>query len=147
MNSSSTAMRTLRNINEARVKFREADCSFKLKKVRSQKINPSVEQFYQMGDPILFRDQKKREWKQGTALVRFGKTLYVKYGNFLRRVPIDLVIPDSVGAEKMEESFVEPLDREEVRFLNQEIPIEALTEDLETAKMIEGLKCVFLQQF
>ena len=60
MDSSSKAMRSLKMIDEARVKFREADCSEKLKRVRSQKINPSVEKFYQMGDPILFRDQKKR---------------------------------------------------------------------------------------
>ena len=89
---------------------------------------------------MLFRDQKKREWKQGTALVRYGKTLYLKYGNFLRRVPIDLVIPDSRGAEKVEESFVEPLDQEELRFLSQETPIDAMVKDIETATENESLK-------
>ena len=59
-----------------------------------------------MGDPVLFRDTKKKEWKHGTALVRFGKTLYLKFGNWLRKVPIDTVLPDPIGAEKVEESLV-----------------------------------------
>ena len=61
-----------------------------------------------MGDPVLFRDAKKKEWKKGTALVRFGKTLYLKFGNWFRRVQVDTVIPDVDEAEKMEEGFVEP---------------------------------------
>ena len=56
-------MKALRNIDEARAKFGEYDCNERLKKVRSQRINPSVEKFYEMGDPVLFHDDKKKEWK------------------------------------------------------------------------------------
>ena len=98
LDSSNKALRTLKDIDDIRVKFREADCSRKLRKIHSERINPSVEQFYQMGDPVLFRDPKKNEWKPGVALIRFGKTLYLKYGNWLRRVPVDMLIPDSLNS-------------------------------------------------
>ena len=41
--SSSKIMKALKNIDAVRVKYREHDCDVKLKKVRSQKINPCVE--------------------------------------------------------------------------------------------------------
>ena len=74
---------------------------------------------YNMGDPVTFRDAKRKEWKHGTALVKFGKTLYLKFGNWLRRVPIDTVMPDVKGAEMMEDGFIEPTEsnEEEERFL------------------------------
>ena len=83
LDSSSKIMKALKNIDDVRVKYRTHDCDEKLKKVRTQKINPFVEKNYNMGDPVLFRDTKKKEWKHGTALVRFGKTLYLKFGNWL----------------------------------------------------------------
>ena len=141
MDNSSRALRALQNIDEARVKYRKYDCDEKLKKVRSQRINPSVEKFYNMGDPVLFRDDKKKKWIQGTALIRFGKTLYLKYGNFLRRVPIDTVIPDVVGAEREEDGFVEPLDvEEEERFEAEETSVEEVSKDLETANEVALLR-------
>ena len=116
------------------MKYRTYECDEKLKKTRSQKINPCVEKSYNMGDPVIFRDTKKKEWKHGTALVRFGKTLYLKLGNWLRRVPIDTVMPDPIGAEKIEESFIEPNElKEEERFAEEEVPIVELTKDLESA--------------
>ena len=136
-------MKALKHIDDARVKYREYDCNEKLKKVKSQKINPSVEISYSMGDPVLFRDTKRKEWKQGTALVQFGKTLYLKFGNWLRRVPIDTVIPDSDMAEKMEDSFVEATSAEpddEDRFLAEDLPVEELTKDLETAQLNAALQ-------
>ena len=78
-------MKALKNIDETRVKFREIDSNERLKKVRGQRINPNVERSYKIGDPVFFFDDKKKEWKKGTALVRLGKTLYLKFGNFLRR--------------------------------------------------------------
>ena len=143
LDSSSRAMRALKNIDIARVKFREYDCNEKLKKVRSQRINPSVERNYRMGDPVLFRDAKRKEWKHGTALVRFGKTLYLKFGNWLRRVPIDTVIPDADGVQKVEESYIEPSEDkndEEERFKEEEMPIEELAKDLGTAEENISLK-------
>ena len=126
-------MKALKTLDEVRVAYRKHDCDVKLKKVRSQKINPSVERSYNMGDPVIFRDSKKKEWKHGTALVKFGKTLYLKFGNWLRRVPIDTVMPDPMGAEKVEESFIEPADEEEERFKEEEVPVIDLEKDLEVA--------------
>ena len=47
-------MKALKNIDEARVKFRKFDCEERLKKVRRQRINPAVERNYNMGDPVFF---------------------------------------------------------------------------------------------
>ena len=133
LDSSSKIMRALKNIDKVRVDCRKKDCDDKLKKARGQKINPCVERNYSMGDPVMFRDTKKKEWKHGTALVRFGKSLYLKFGNWLRRVPINTVMPDPMGAEKVEESFVEPSDEDEDRFKEDEVPVVELEKDLELA--------------
>ena len=143
LDNSSKAMKALREINETRVMFRELDCSERLRKVKGQRINPAVERFYSMGDPVLFRDAKKKKWVPGTALVRFGKTLYLKHGNWLRRVPVDMVIPDTLSFEKRAEaqfegdSFVE----EKVdNFEEDETSVAELSRDLESAHEIRNLK-------
>ena len=48
LDSSNKALRALKDIDDVRVKFRGADCSKKLRKIQSERINHSVEQFYQM---------------------------------------------------------------------------------------------------
>ena len=130
-------MRALKNIDEVRVKYRQHDCDERLKEVRSQRVNPNVERNYTMGDPVIFRDSKRKEWKHGTALVRFGKTLYLKFGNGLRRVPIDTVFPDPIGAEKADQTFAEPADEDEERFEEEEVPVVELEKDLEKNGLIE----------
>ena len=149
--SSSKTLRTLRNIDDIRVKYRQYDCDEKLKKLRSQKINPAVEREYKLGDPVLFRDTKKKEWKQGIALVRFGKTLYLKFGNFLRRVPIDTVIPDSDRANKDEEAWIDSVETEDdegLQFTDQDENVDELVKDLEIERENQLLKdqVVELQQ-
>ena len=140
LDSSSKAMRTLKNIDSIRVKYREFDCDEKLKKIRSQKINPAMERNYQMGDPVLFRDTKKKEWKQGTALIMFGKTLYLKFGNWLRRVPIDTVLPDNDMAEKCENDALEPDDETEEECRMEDVLVSELIKDLEVAQENSDLK-------
>ena len=92
----------------------------------------------------FFRDDKKKQWKQGTALIRLGKTLYLKYGNWLRRVPIDTVIPDSNEEENIEGGFIEPAEPvkedEEERFEEEDVPVTELAKDLETAEENQQLK-------
>ena len=97
---------------------------------------------FSMGDPVLFRDDKRKEWKRGTALVKYGKTLYLKYGNFLRRVPVDTVIHDIIGEEAKEEQFIEPLEEQENadRFLREETPVVEMEKDLEAAQENIDLK-------
>ena len=122
LKSSNKYMKTLKNIDAARVKFREIDCNAQIKKVLSEKINPNVEKPYHMGDPVFFFDQKRKEWKKGTALVRLGKTLYLRFGNFLRRVPVDKVRPDYNGEVSAEEGYAE-VDEHEERFTAEETPV------------------------
>ena len=61
LNDSSKAMKALKNIDDARVKFRQFDCNEKLKKARSLKINPAVERHYDMGDPVFICDDKRKQ--------------------------------------------------------------------------------------
>ena len=98
-------IRTLKAMDSARTKMREIDCDSKLKKALSQRINPNVEKFYKLGDPVFFYDEKKKEWKKATALIRLGKTLYLRYGNFLRRVAIEKVRQDLHGEIRNEEDY------------------------------------------
>ena len=66
--------------------------------MRSEQVNLNVEKSYNLGHAIFFYDDKRKEWKKATALIRLGKTLYLRFVNFLRRVAIDI--------EKVEELFV-----------------------------------------
>ena len=141
LKSTSKYMRKLKLLDEARVKYREIECDEKLKKVMSERINPNVEKNYDIGDPIYFFDDKKKEWKRGTVLVSLGKTIYLKFGNFLRRVPIDKCRPDSSGKLKQEESYLEPADEEEKRFVEAETPIEEIGPELELAARNKLLEC------
>ena len=132
-------MKTLKNIDAARVRFREVECAAKLKKALSEKINPNVEKHYNMGDPVFFYDMKRKEWKKGTALVRLGKTLYLRFGNFLRRVPVEKVRPDHNGEVSVEEGYAEHDDEHEERFTEQEIPVQEMAKDLELAEVNKDL--------
>ena len=136
-------MKALKNIDMARVKFREIDCDTKLKKVMSEKINPNVEKHYTIGDPVFFHDVKKKEWKKGTILVRLGKTVYLRFGNFLRRVPVEKVRPDYNGEVNREEGYAEN-DGEEDRFAAEETPVREMAKDLELAEENNELRKQFL---
>ena len=131
LESSNKYMKTLKAIDNARVKVREIDSDAKLKKIRSERINPNVEKFYNLGDPVLFFDDKRKEWKKATALIRLGKTLYLRFGNFLRRVPIDKVRPDIHGEIDKEEGYAEPeINDDEERFRDEETPVIEMAGDL-----------------
>ena len=43
-------------------------------------------------------------------MVGFGKTIYLKYGNLLRSVPVERVLPDLNEEKNMEDSYLEPED-------------------------------------
>ena len=98
-----------------------------------QRINPNVEKSYDIGDHIYFYDDKKKAWKKGIALVRHGKTLYLKYGNFMRRVAIDKVRPDIEGDTKKADEYIEP-DEDEERFKAEETPVNEMIDELELAE-------------
>ena len=139
LKSSNKYFKTLKNIDDARVMFRQVDCDSKLKKVMGQKINPNVERAYKIGDPVLFYDMKKKEWRKGTALVRLGKTVYLRYGNYLRRVAVEKVRPDYHGEVKVEEGYLEK-DEDDERFAEEETPVVELAADLAMADENTELK-------
>ena len=100
-----------------------------------------MEQFYSIGDPVLFRDEVKKKWKQGTALIRFGKILYLRHGNWLRRVPIDKVIPDCISLERESDKQIEPDS-----LVNEKPDVLKLREELENVReqlnQLKSQKCL-----
>ena len=104
-----------------------------------EKINPNVEKPYTMGDPVFFYDKNRKEWKKGTALIRLGKILYLRFGNFLRRVPVDMVRPDYNGEVTVEEGYAEH-DEDEQRFTEEETPVKEMANDLQLAEEKRKLK-------
>ena len=140
LDSCNKYMKTLKTIDFCRVKYREVDCDTKIKKVMSQKLNPNVEKSYRMGEPVFFYEEKKKQWKKGTALLRFGKTVYLKYGNFLRRVPVDKVRHDEHGEQLLEEGYIDPDEgTEEKEQFRLEVTND-ITEDIELAEENTKLK-------
>ena len=141
VNNCNKYMKTLKNMDSARIKMREIDSSSKLKKVLSQRINPNVERFYRLGDPVFFYDDKKKHWKRGTALIRLGKTMYLRFGNFLRRVAIEMVRPDVHSEGERDDDGHEVEDENETaKFTEEETPVEEMAEDLEQAELIKDLE-------
>ena len=48
---------------------------------------------YQYGDSIWFKLDSAKKWKAGNVLAQDGKVLFIRYGNFLRRIPVEHVVP------------------------------------------------------
>ena len=108
--------------------------------MRSERIIPNVERFYNFGNPVFFFDEKKKQWKKATALIRLGKTLYLRFGNFLRRVAIEKVRPDINGEIMQEESYADyEKDTEDERFKEEETPVIDMAADLELADQNKDL--------
>ena len=53
------------------------------------------EKSYNFGDLIWFKLESSHKWRAGKVLGQDGKVLFVKYGNFIRRVPLDFVVSAS----------------------------------------------------
>ena len=66
-----------------------------------------------------------------------AKTFYLLFANWLRRVPIDTVMPGPIGAEKVEDKFVEPSDEDEDRFKEEEVSLVELEKDLEMSALMK----------
>ena len=98
------------------------------------RINPNVENSYEVGDLVYFFDDKRKHWKKGTVLAALGKTVYLKFGNFLRRVPLDKCRPDINGEEVKEETYLEPAEEDDEKRFNQlESQVEDMLPDLDLA--------------
>ena len=83
----------LRRLDNARIEARRIDCDHRMKTALKSKINTSCQRSYNFGDPIYFKLDSSHKWKTGIVLGMDGKVLFVRYGNFIRRVPVDRVVP------------------------------------------------------
>ena len=65
-------------------------------------------------------------------MIRLGKTIYLRFGNFLRRVPVEKVRPDLNGEIDLEESYVDTEDDvDNERFKEEETPVIDMSLDLD----------------
>ena len=112
----------------------------------SQKINPNVEKSYRMGEPIFFYDEKKKHWRRGTALIRYGKTVYIRFGNFLRRVPVEKVRHDMHGEFQIEEGYAEHDDEATEREEFKSEMSKEIKEDIGLAEENDKLKKELCEQ-
>ena len=86
-------LKILRRMDQARISARQVDCNHRLKMALKSRINPSCEKSYSFGERVHFKLDSSNQWKSGTVLGKDGKVLFIKYGNFMRRVTLDRVIP------------------------------------------------------
>lgn len=86
-------LKILKRMDEARVAARKIDCDRRIKVALKSKINSSLEKSYMFGDPIWFKLDSAHKWKSGTVLGKDGKVVFIRYGNFIRRVPLDRIVP------------------------------------------------------
>ena len=103
-------LKILRRIDNARIESRRVDCNQRMKVALKSKINTSCMRSYQFGDKIYFKLDSAHKWKSGLVLGMDGKVVFVRYGNFIRRVPIDRVVP----GESFEENAEEEIDPDDV---------------------------------
>lgn len=119
-------LKVLRRLDEARIQARNVDCNQRIKVAMKSQINSSCEKNYTYGNPIWFKMDTSQKWKSATVLGQDGKILFIKYGNFIRRVPVDRVIPADAyidsAHEEIEKEDVENRERlEDDEFRNVEI--------------------------
>ena len=138
-------------LNNARVEARRIDCDQRMKIALKSKINTSCEKNCTIGDPVFFKLDTDHKWKSGIVLGKDGKVLFVKYGNFMRRIPIDRVVPaeryQETSDDDAEETDVEHKERmEDDRFDNLEIIVQKENEidqlkksNAEQQKLLEEL--------
>ena len=61
----------------------------------------------------------------------FGKTLFLKFGNWLRIVPIDTVLPDNDMAEKCENYALQPdNNKTDLKCRMEDVPVSDLIKDM-----------------
>ena len=121
-------LKILRRIDEARKCSRQVDCDQRIKIALKSRINTSVERTYLYGDPIWFKLDKSNKWKSGTVLAQDGKVLFIRYGNFIRRIPLDRVVP----AEEVHEDD----DNDDAKEQDEENDARLLDDNFENVEMV-----------
>jgi transposase InsO family protein len=110
LEGSNEYLRILRRLDNARITARKIDCDHRMKIALKSKINKSCEKSYSYGDPVYFKLSSSHKWRSGMILGQDGKILFVRYGNFIRRVPLDNIIP----ADEYIEASETEVDEEDV---------------------------------
>ena len=92
-----------------------------------------------------FKTATSLKWKAGKVVAQDGKVLFIKYGNFLRRVPLDFIVP----AEQHADEDCDEVDPEDVKncerlldddFKDLEIIAQKNAEIKDLKKVIENLQ-------
>ena len=89
-------LKVLKRLDNARMYARQVDCDQRIKVALKSKIHAPLHRIYKFGDSIWFKLDSSHKWKSGNVLAQDGKVLFIRYGNFLRRIPVEHV----VGAEE-----------------------------------------------
>ena len=104
-------MKILRRLDQTRIDARKIDCDQRMKTALKSKINNACGKSYSFGEPVWFKLESSHRWKSGIAVGQDGKVVFIKYANFIRRVPLDLIIPaDEYNDEANGEIDKEDLD-------------------------------------
>ena len=111
LEGSNDYLKILKRLDTIRVTARKVDCDQRMKLAMKSKVNPSCENKYFFGDSVWFKLESSTKWKSGTVLGQDGKVLFIKYGNFIRRVPVDHVVP----ADKYYETSDVEIDRNDIK--------------------------------
>ena len=107
MDGNNEYLNILRRMDKVRIEARRIDCDQRLKTALKSKINPSNAHSYVLGDSVFFKTDSSNRWKSGTVLGQDGKVLFLRYGNFIRRVPLDHIIPANENHSDPEENIDE----------------------------------------
>ena len=111
LEGSNDYLKILKRLDTIRVTAHKVDCDQRMKLAMKSKVNPSCENKYFFGDSVWFKLESSTKWKSGTVLGQDGKVLFIKYGNFIRRVPVDHVVP----ADKYYETSDVEIDRNDIK--------------------------------
>ena len=115
MDGNNEYLKVLRRMDNVRVEARRIDCDQRLKTALKSKINTSCQRSYLFGDSVWFKTDSSKRWKSGTVLGQDGKLVFLRYGNFIRRVTLDRIIPadqcHNIEEDDIDHNDVENSDR------------------------------------
>ena len=120
MDGSNEYLKVLKRMDNVRIEARKIDCNQRLKTALKSKINPSLDQCYHFGQSVWFKLQSSHKWKAGTVLGQDGKVVFLRYGNFIRRVPLDHIVPATECHDADEKDEISPDDKENDKRLNDD---------------------------
>ena len=113
-----------------------------MKLALKSKINTACGHPYNFGEPVWFKLEKCHKWKSGIVVGQDGKVIFIKYAGFIRRVPLDHVIPadeynDAEEEEPSKEDEENSRRLDDDKFENVEILVEKEKEIEQLQKSVE----------